>query len=488
MPFVAINNEIKNFKTFYKSCIMRGSEIANCTNERDIILISKKTSFKQIEFFIGAILYNRIPVMIPHPSIKVFHKEFADKMKKIDSVTKPSLCISDWCDVDLFSEFWKTAHSFPESGVKSNNFDFKKNDVAFIQLSSGTTGLPKVINISHSAVIEQCHEYSNKLNLKSKDVIVSWLPLYHDMGLIACFMMPLLQKISFIHINPFEWLSNPEILFKNIEKYKGTHVWMPNFAFSYMSKRCKKSHCDLSSVSSWISCSEMTHKPDMLSFLSSFKDNGVTEDSLQVCYALAENVFAVSHSKLLKTTHYEKENIVSCGEFIPGTSVIIKNNKNELIMSDKKAGNIFIRSSYMPIGLDFDEFGYYKTGDVGFIKNNNLYVLGRSDDIINSYGNNIFPYEIEKMVSNMDGIIPGRVACFGVYNKQSGTQDIYLVAESAIENKKGLKKKILEKILKKFEFRVKCSITKNGYIVKTSSGKINRKKTREKLLNDKRNC
>jgi len=496
VPKIVINDITKSFKDFYHDSLKAGNAIANKTKLNDVVVISKKTSFDQIEAYIGAILYKRISAIIPHPSKKVFQNEFVEKMQKIDSACSPTLCIADDKHKDVY-DLWDTITDFSDENQAPIPDAPKKDDVAIIQLSSGTTGLPKVIKITHGSLLEQCCEYANVIDLGPDDVVVSWLPLYHDMGLIACFWMPLLTGTSFVHIDPFSWLSRPTELFEMIEKHKGTHIWMPNFAFSYMAKRCKKSTNDLSSVKEWISCSEMTHENDMMSFYNTFKPLGVTEKSLSICYAMAENVFAVSHCNGL----ISKNDTLCCGKFIPSTSVIImdgeklitrpcrlgrediKNIPDEDLIKD--IGEVYIKSSYLAENLPVNKYGYYNTGDMGFMHKDGLYIVGRSDDMIISYGKNIFPYNIEQYISNMKGIIPGRVACFGVHNEGKGTQDIFVVAESSETDTKQLTNDIIKLVLKEFEILPICKVVDKNYIIKTSSGKINRNKTRTKTLNDK---
>lgn len=465
MSFAVVNGQLLPYNELIENATKMGASIQSLTKSRDVVLIAKKTSLEQLYCFIGAILANRIPIIIPHPSNKVSKEFFDEKMRKIDEVVHPSLCICDEENIDSFSIFWPTITDL------SNDHELYKeaihvDDVAFIQLSSGTTGVPKVIEVTHKAVYAQCDEYANFMKLTSDDVIISWLPLYHDMGLIACLMLPLLKKISFVHINPFSWLSNPSLLLEYIEKYKGTHVWMPNFAFAYMAKRCKNSY-DLSSMKNWISCSEITQYCDMVKFFEHFK---IPLEKISNCYAMAENVFAISHSKGIKINNQD----VSCGELIPGTSVFIDAPEGQI-------GNIMIKSSYMA-NVELCEYGYYNTGDLGYFYENELYVCGRSDDMIICYGKNIFPYTIENFVSNIDDVISGRVACFGVYNKNKGTQEIYLIVETNDINNKELHNKIVLDVLKNFELSIICRLVPHNTIIKTSSGKINRKATRDKCI------
>lgn len=330
--FIVINNIRKEYENLMCESNFLGKLIASKTNEHDTVVISCRTSFEQIECFIGCIMYNRIPIIIPHPSNKVFPHEFQNKLEKINQVVHPSLCISDKIDEDVFNKHWSVISDLTCKESDDNldyNFIKDSDEIAFTQLSSGTTGLPKVMHVTHNAIKKQCLEYGNVIDLNDNDVIISWLPLYHDMGLIATLMLPILHKVSFVHINAFDWLRNPELLFQAIEKYKGTLTWLPNFAFSLLAKRCHKSILKLDTMRQWISCSEMTKYIDITKFAETFNKNGVTINELFICYALAENIFAVSHTN--KVISSFEENVLSCGKILPGTSVFISPAGNVLV-------------------------------------------------------------------------------------------------------------------------------------------------------------
>jgi fatty-acyl-CoA synthase len=177
---------------------------------------------------------------------------------------------------------------FPEIG---------EDDIAFLQHSSGTTGLKKGVALSHKSVLNQIESYSENLKLDSKDVIVSWLPLYHDMGLIACFILPMLKRIPVVMMDPFDWVRNPKMLFEQIEKNKGTLVWLPNFAFNFCAQMITEKH-ELSSMKAFINCSESCKPHTFRIFYDAFKGWGLKKHSMQTCYAMAETVFAVTQSKL----------------------------------------------------------------------------------------------------------------------------------------------------------------------------------------------
>jgi acyl-CoA synthetase (AMP-forming)/AMP-acid ligase II len=112
----------------------------------------------------------------------------------------------------------------------------KPEDIVLLQHSSGTTGLQKGVALSHQAVFNQLQHYSNTLHLAPADVIVSWLPLYHDMGLIAGFLMPILLRVPLVILSPFEWVRAPVRLLQAVTKYRGTLSWLPNFAYNFCAK------------------------------------------------------------------------------------------------------------------------------------------------------------------------------------------------------------------------------------------------------------
>lgn len=461
MSFIASNNELISYEDFIDKAEDIGAFLQSTGFiAKDKILIAKRTGIEQICCFIGAMLSGFIPIIIPHPSSKVKNEFFEQKMYKINNAVNPALCICDEEDLHIYEKYFKTISKIENVNKPLGKANISNEDTAFIQLSSGTTDIPKIIEISHKAVIAQCEEYASALKLSKDDVIISWLPLYHDMGLIACLMMPILKGISFVHINPFEWLTSPESLFENIEKYNGTHVWMPNFAFPFLAKKMQNKSFNLTSVKNWVSCSEITHYKYITEFSETFN---IPQNKISNCYALAENVFAVSQSNGIKING----NHVSCGELLPGTSVLIHDSK------------VLIKSSYMASNI-VKSNGYYDTGDIGYFKDNELYIVGRADDMIIHYGKNIFPYEIENIVSNTDGILPGRVACVGVENVL-GTQDIHVIAETDTITDE-LQYEIIKNILQAFDITCICHLVAPGSIIKTSSGKINRKETKTKCL------
>lgn len=453
---IIINDTSYDGKEFIEESKKVGSFIASITKENDTVLISKKTSKSQLQCIIGCILYNRIPIIVPHPSTKVSLENFRKKIKLVIDKCDSKLCYCNEEDKESFNKHIHTITKLEYHKVEKLPEQNPENTVV-IQLSSGTTGTPKIIKISHKNIASHCKEYENHISLNSNDTIVSWLPLYHDMGLIATFFLPLISNVNFVHINNFSWLINPKSLFEQIEKYSGTFCWMPNFAFKLMSNLVSDKY-DIKKCT-FISCSEKTVPENIDSFIDKF------HTKVDVCYALAENIFAVSHGK-----YENKLDNVSCGELLSGVSVIIKSQNEDV--TEEKEGNVFIKSSWEPTIEDKkDEYGYYDTKDIGFFENGKLWIKGRADDMLINYGENFYPYELESSLSQINGIIEGRVCIV-----EAGA----VLEYENVDNLETLKKEVKNEC-SKYNIFPKIYLVERGFIVKTSSGKINRKETSRKI-------
>ena len=177
---------------------------------------------------------------------------------------------------------------------------------------------------------------------------------------------------------------------------------------------------------------------------------------------------------------------VSCGRTIPGVSVLIVNDFGDDV-TDESEGRVYIKSETQPIIEDYPANnlyrGYYNTGDIGFINAGHLYIIGRQKNSFVSYGVNVYPAPIERQISEMVNIKPGRAACFGVYNSDKGTNEVHICAEFIGDRneKNATIKNITKNIKDRFGLSTTIHLQEEGYVIKTSSGKINRTATKEKL-------
>jgi fatty-acyl-CoA synthase len=391
--------------------------------------------------------------------------------------------------------------------------------LAFIQHSAGTTGLQKGVALTHAAVLRQIGHLAAVLRIDSRDRIYSWLPLYHDMGLIACFMLPMLCHTPVVMQSPIDWVMKPESLLQVISKTKCTVGWMPNFAFQFVPRRTPQKRWpdyDLSSLRLLINCSEPVRASSMNEFQNAF---AIRHSVLQSSYAMAENVFAVTQSDIdsagprtvwvdvqqFRSAHRVvpvAENtagtllFTSSGRLLPNQQIRIVTDSGEDAHSDS-VGEIAIHSDCLFTGyynrpdLTAPAFvdGWYCTGDLGFLLDGELYVVGRKKDLLIVGGENIYPQDIEEIVGTHPSIRDGRVIAMGVYNPDLGTQDIVVVAEveraDLRDEAAELERQIRSSIVAGLGIAVKSIILKPPkWIVKSTAGKAARSATKEKLVRE----
>jgi fatty-acyl-CoA synthase len=404
-------------------------------------------------------------------------------------------------------------HEFPERKIMASP------ETLFLQFSGGTTGSQKAIVVTASMLLGQLHELREALSFTSDDSVASWLPLYHDMGLIACYWMPLWHGAPSLQISANDWVINPELLLKYIARYRSTFCWLPNFSFSYLSQRrdqMRSGHA-VDSVRAWINCSEPVRRKSMMQFATAFADLGVRKDALQTSYAMAETVFAITQSRLGRepysvprsTLHHSKRTYtelafdviddvyVSSGQPIGGMEVRIV-APDESACGELVPGEIYVRSRFLFSGYwgsqGFQTHslrdGWHATGDFGFMMDGELFVIGRLKDIAIVGGNNIFPEDVEAIVNTLDGIYPGRVVAFGVEDQEYGTQSLAVVAEIRDEFTEDAQLRLEAAICKLVLTTIGVApryvaVVPQRWIVKSTAGKISRRETRERFVRER---
>ncbi len=400
--------------------------------------------------------------------------------------------------------------------------DFSGDKTAFLQHSSGTTGLQKGVALSHIAVLNQIESYSKAIDLKHDDVVVSWLPLYHDMGLIAGFLMPLVAGIPLVLMSPFKWVRDPKVLFQVIQREKGTLCWMPNFAYNHSARVIRPrdlSGIDLSSMRAFINCSEPVYLHSHQVFVEKFSAFGVNQTALSTCYAMAENTFAVTQYPVgksvrvdwVRTSILQKEQkavpgpadeegstaLVSCGFPISGTEIRILNSDGKLL-KERRVGEIALRSNCMLSGYyrrpevtqETIQDGWYHTGDMGYLADGELFITGRKKDLIIVGGKNIYPQDLEAIANEIPGIIPGRSAAFGLFDQKLGSENIVMVCELedgrlSRSDRKKLDVELRRRVVQQSDVALSdIWFVERSWLIKTSSGKISRSANREKYLRE----
>ncbi len=524
-------NELFTRSQIYSDALIKAS-----VKQGEVVVIILQHSLELIFAYFGSILNGSIPSIMPFLTEKLLPEKYRDDLVSLIKITKPSAIITytAFCnEVDslisdaksikttLISEYIEKRYInlherslWEPPGLRRN-----ADDIALLQHSSGSTGLQKGVALSHQAVFNQIGHYSQAINLKQEDVIVSWLPLYHDMGLIACFLMPILFGTPLVIMSPFDWVRAPHRLLKSVSDYHGTLCWLPNFAYNFCAKKIRESDIEnvtLSSLRAVINCSEPMRYESHQMFIDRFSSKGLKKEALATCYAMAENVFAVTQDGINKPVTYDRVDLeayhhdkyakpakeggqsiimVSAGRPIEHTQVRIVDQESN-ILQERHIGEIIIKSDCMLTEYynrkddtmrSFSD-GWFKTGDLGYIADGELYISGRNKDLIIVGGKNIYPQDIEDLVSSIDGVHPGRVVAFGIFNEEKGTEDVVVIAEVEMKNNKTFKDLVLEikqNVTKKTAISLRnVYLVQEKWLIKTSSGKIARAANKEKYLKE----
>ncbi len=485
----------------------------------DLILIILKHTPHLFYAYLGAMIAGAIPSYLPFPSPKqradlywedhdILFKRIQPRMlvtyeenltaatQTLPDFTIPTLIAGN----DILEGRLLGSDSFP-------GFARSADDIACLQHSSGTTSLKKGVMLTHRMILDHVKAYNESIGFGESDSIASWLPLYHDMGFIACFMGSLLSGTHLVALDPFEWVMRPRLLLDAIARYRSTFCWLPNFAFSHIANAVPSAErWDLSSIRAFINCSEPCKGKTFDRFAERFAESGISAEKLQICYAMAENVFGVTQTPLglrvnevaaeanafslgeVEPTDRDGIRLMSCGPPIDGVEVEIR-DESENGIPDGHIGEICVRGPFLFSGYyklpektaEKLRDGWYYTGDMGFLFDGDLFVTGRKDDMLIVAGRNYYAHEIEALVNALPEIVPGRNVAIGVEDPLTDATAVVVLAECVAgtdseEIGRALRREVVEKLGLAIHAFVPLS---SGRLVKTTSGKISRSKNRE---------
>jgi len=501
----------------------------------EVVVLILQHSEELLYAFWGSILHGAIPSIMPFLTEKLSPERYRADLTSLISVTRPSAIVTyPEFEADVRGASQKgdsvrvvilTSQIEPETGLNFEalrGFERNSDDIALLQHSSGTTGLQKGVALSHQAIFNQLDAYADALRLNPEDVIVSWLPLYHDMGLIAGFLMPILSGIHLVLMSPFDWVRAPYRLMQSVSTYHGTLVWLPNFAYNFCAQKIRDRHvggADLSSLRAVINCSEPVRWESHHAFSEHFQKYGLKWNILQTSYAMAENVFGVTQSRLDgepvvieidrgafmvdrvakgPIEGYPTMKLMSSGRPLENVQIRIL-DESGIDLPDSVIGEIALKSNCMLTGyynrpdltgMAFRD-GWYLTGDYGFTLEGELFVSGRKKDMIIVGGKNVYPQDLETLSYEVPGVHAGRSVAFGLFDEEQGTEEVVIIAEVDSEDT-AEQQRIADAL--------RAHITRNSaialryvkvvgpkWILKTSSGKTARSANKEKFVRELEN-
>ena len=499
----------------------------------EVVILVQQHGLGLVYSFFGAMLHGAIPAIMPFLTRKLSPEKYQADIRALMGITQPVAILTEAAFLALMQDLagpHSSARAVIDIGACAASQVLPElstfggvgraaEEIVLLQHSSGTTGLQKGVALSHRAVTRQLDTYAATLRLSAEDVIVSWLPLYHDMGLIAGFILPLAQGVPLVLMSPLDWVVAPHRLLQAVSHYRGTLSWLPNFAYNFCAQKIRErdmAGVDLSSWRAVSNCSEPMRWESHQQFYARFKSYGLRYAALTTCYAMAENVFAVSQGGIdgaVQTLQVEAVTLInqrklappemgkpaltllSAGKPLPNTHVRILSEHHKPL-GEAEIGEIALKSDCMLTGYyhrpDATRASFHRgwllTGDLGFLHQGEVYVIGRKKDLIIVGGKNIFPQDLENLAYTVAGIHPGRAVAFGVMNEALGTEEVVIVAEmeagsESPELARELEGKVRMAVIQGSEITPRAvKVVPPPWILKTSSGKTARAANREKYL------
>jgi fatty-acyl-CoA synthase len=402
----------------------------------------------------------------------------------------------------------------------------RPSDLALLQYTSGSTGNPKGVMLTHANLLANVRAIGEALGMRSDDVGVSWLPLYHDMGLIGAWLMPLYFGLPVVVLSPLAFLSRPARWLRAFHRYRGTMGAAPNFAYELAAAKISDEEMQGLDLSAWraaLNGAEPVHPATLERFATRFANCGFRPETLLPVYGLAEASLAVAIPPVGRGPRVDRLDraafaqggravpappeasaedmnmisFVSAGPPVPRHEVRIVNERGE-DLGERVEGQLWFRGPSTTQGYYRNEAateallpegvaaGWVNSGDRAYIAGGEIYITGRVKDIIIHAGHNLYPHEIEDAVARVPGVRKGCVVAFGAADPVAGTERLVIVAESRERNRDArarLAQAITAQVTETLGLPPNVvEVIPPNVIPKTSSGKLRRDATKQRFL------
>lgn len=379
--------------------------------------------------------------------------------------------------------------------------------IAFLQYTSGSTADPKGVIITHDNVIHNAKMIATALNAVHEGLnLVSWLPHYHDMGLLGCIITPALYQSTLTFMSPLHFLQRPARWLKAISRYQARVSVGPNFAYRLCTKKIKAHELEGIDLSTWtiaLNGAEPVYEKTLEQFADAFAAYGFRKQSFFPTYGLAEATLFVSGGPTTETpktmsmvVDNHSKTYVSCGKPGLGLSLAIIDPETNQSLVDNQVGEICISGTNVTQGywrrpelnhnlfIDLAGRVFLKTGDLGFIKEGELYVCGRSKDLIIIRGRNIHAHDLEQSAIDCHSLLKAGIVAFGVTRDE--LEEVVLLVEMRPNTYHNdlceVRKVVLETLLSEHGIEAQVVFIAKGSLLKTSSGKLKRAQCKQLYL------
>jgi len=393
-----------------------------------------------------------------------------------------------------------------------------ENDPAYLQYTSGSTSFPRGVEVTQKTVLNNLMEIARYgLKLRTEDRFVSWLPFYHDMGLVGFILVPLIGQLSVDYLGSRTFAMRPRLWLKILSDNGGTISSAPTFGYALCAKRLRPSDVEGYDLSNWrAACvgAERINPEPLVEFAQILAPCGFDQKAYVACYGMAECVLATSFAplgeglsvdvvdrKIMADTGEARPSngdamsvseYVDCGKLLPGFEFAILDD-NGVEMGNRHCGHVYLKGPSVMRGYFHDEKstsevlsadGWLKTGDIGYRIDDHVVITSRSKDVIIIKGRNIWPYDLEVLAQQTCGVKLGGVAAFSVTLENKEEQAVLVVEtkEKDPDSRRNIVEEISSSIHAHFGINVVIDLTPRGTLPRTSSGKLSRSQSKQDYL------
>ncbi|MEX1020265.1 MAG: non-ribosomal peptide synthetase [Litorilinea sp.] len=519
-----------------------------------LVIIALDHGYAPIKAFWGALFAGALPNIFPYYGQHKNTAIYQERLIQLLQAAGPAAIVTTAEYADVLEDLVRstrtpvldievaTATAFSANRLTELPIDPHSDRVpAYLQFSSGTTGIPKGALISHAAALSNLTTFNKVTRYSAESVCVGWLPFYHDMGLGSLTLGPLMAGASAVSLPPQSWLRRPRTLFQAVHDYRGTHTWMPNFGFSHCARHVAPEDLQGLDLSSWIHVgngSEMISIDTLNAFSAHFAPCGLDPLAVTTGWGMAENVLWItinSFDRPISVEHVPRQSIeagtlaqpqpeptantisiVGCGVPHVTTEIAVLGPEG-ITQQERMIGELLLRGDslfigYYPdptagpkTGLDayykvadardlpqnpnLDADGWFHTGDLGYLVEGQVFICGRIKDLIIAGGENILPETIESVARRQLGTDGRRCAAFGIPHHHLGTEVPVMVCELKGARDEETQLALIATIRLEIQRTLGVNLAdlrlvRSGWVQVTTSGKIARAHTKAKYLSE----
>lgn len=504
--------EISNGALLEEANILAQRFAAQGLQNGDIVLLAFETSPTLLTAFFACQVAGLLPCIVEAPSLGTHAENWAERLavRARYAGAKLILAPQDCCDVLKATGCEAiTLESLP--APRNARFPLPNADTpAFLQFTSGTTSQPKALLVDNKTLLSNVRGLAASAGWTHEDTIVSWLPLYHDMGLVGLTMTGFAAGMSVVLMPSNLFTMNPTRWLWAIHTFKGTVTSAPNFAYQFVATHAPEHRTrgmDLSSLRCAINAAEFIQKKTVDLFYARFAPHGLNREALAAAYGLAECTVAASVTRPSEPLWFQtisRRQFIAQGVAAPidpsapdawpvaCVGPVLKEHEVMIVDSDgdplpdRRQGQILMRGPSVVHGYYTEatpsniQDGWLQTGDLGYLDDGKLFITGRIKDLIIRAGANISPYEIEQVAGEIEGVRSGSVGAIGLTDPVKGTENLVILFETtqkASDMVEVTRQAIRDRLSQKLSIAVDHVLDVPPHTLqKTTSGKLQRVK------------